>query len=331
MTRTRKRQFALAAVAIVALQIAASAHATNSKAELAAVMRDLLAWLPGEYDTLPQVDLERRLGAPPDGEHDRQYRVFTRVEVPHIAPVVMYGEVHVTDKRGPIIPGQQVLYIVSMDEARGAVVVNGRRIKDGPNHRYADWTPDNIKTMALDEDFGGNCDFLWRRHGEHLVGKLANSGANNDTCTMVSKRSGQKMTWDAEWLLTPQQLWVFDNGYLIDQQDPTKPPRFFAGREDLTHERLYKGRYFRCSAGAAGSARVYDAGEEWKPAGSELTLRLLRGQYPRADNTGLEERLSLSVFKETDSEPLAQQFAKTLAGPVSVVYQGLKVNCRAER
>ena len=50
---------------LACLVLAAPAVATNSKPELAKVLEDLLAWLPGEYTSIPQVYLERALGAPP--------------------------------------------------------------------------------------------------------------------------------------------------------------------------------------------------------------------------------------------------------------------------
>jgi len=43
------------------------------------------------------------------------------------------------------------------------------------------------------------------------------------------------MTWDAEWVLNPDELWIYDNGYL----DGT---RLFQGRADRTHIRLTKIR-----------------------------------------------------------------------------------------
>ena len=333
----RTKLLVMLSVAVL-LPVAKPSFATNSKPELERAMRDLLDWLPGEYDTLPQVDLERRLGAPPDGEHERQFRMFVRANVPQIGSNVIYGEIHVGGKTGPIVPGQQVMYIVSLDEKRAAVKISGRRIKDGDQYRYADWTPEKLKTIALDPDFGGNCDFLWRRHGRQLVGKLTNVDANNNTCTMVSKRSGNTMLWDAEWILNDSELWVFDNGYLLDPKEPDKPGRFFSGREDRTHERLYKARTFGCKISGAAvsqSFALYDRGGEktlQTNQGAPLTLRLLRAQYPTTAGTDLEEQLSLMLMPValaggTEAAAVARQGVRGDALRISLQYQGINASC----
>jgi hypothetical protein len=336
MTKLARRRWWLGLLAVGALQVASAAHATNSKAELEAVRRDLLVWWPGEYDTWPQVELERRYGAPPDGEHDRQYRVFRRVDVPHIGAHVIYGQVHVGGRDGPIIPGQQVLYKIELDAGRGAVVVQGRRIKDGPNHQLKDHTPEKLRSIAIDPDFGGNCDFVWRRHGSQLVGKLADLGSNNDTCTMISKLSGQKMTWDAEWVLTPTELWVFDNGYLHDQNDPNKKPRMFAGRADLTHRRMYKGQPYVCREGAT-QHEVYDTGGEWRSkfAGQPVTYRLARRFDAGADGVGLVERLTLAAWPGEGADPAANSVAIAVLprreGTLELRGAGARVACKPVR
>jgi hypothetical protein len=300
------------------------------------VLADLLDWWPGRYDTLPQVDLERRLGAPPDGEHDRQYRVFQRVDVPHIGANVIYGQVHAGGENGDIVPGQQVLYILSIDERRRAVNVSGRRILNGPQYQLADLTPEKLKTIAIDPEMGGNCHFLWRRHGEQLVAHLSDLEADTTTCTMVSKRSGQKMTWDAEWVLTPDELWVFDNGYLHDKDHPARTPRLFAGREDRSFERMYKGRDRRCQVQAteqkAITANLHDRGGELAlPATfsiEKLTLQLLRSDYARANGVGLVSRWRLAMMSPSSDEPLAHTLANADARSIRLSYAGVSATCR---
>jgi hypothetical protein len=49
-----------------------------------------------------------------------------------------------------------------------------------------------------------------RRHGDQLRGILGDDGK----CSMVSRVSGLKMSFDAEWILNPRELWVFDNDAL---------------------------------------------------------------------------------------------------------------------
>ena len=210
-----------------------SAHATNSRPELESVMALLIQWLPGEFSSRPQLELERQYGAPPDGEHYDWYRIFAQIDAPHIGEHVIYGQLHIGDKSQPIVPGTQVLYIVSIDEERMAVSVSGRRIANPEQFAFAHEHPELWETMAIDPDYGGNCDFRWRLHGNQIVGRLAQKGeaAIDGNCSMTSKKSGVNMTWDAEWVLNDRELWIYDNGYLDDGV-------LFQGREDRTHIRL---------------------------------------------------------------------------------------------
>jgi hypothetical protein len=126
-----------------------------------------------------------------------------------------------------------VLYIVSIDEEHMAVSVSGRRIANPEQLAFAHEHPELWETMAIDPDYGGNCDFRWRLHGNQIVGRLAQKGeaAIDGNCSMTSKKSGVNMTWDAEWVLNDRELWIYDNGYLDDGV-------LFQGREDRTHIRL---------------------------------------------------------------------------------------------
>ena len=221
------------AIALSLLPLHASA--TNSRPELMKVLEDLMAWLPGEYTSVPQVFLERNLGAPPDGEHEIVYRVFARIEAPHLAEHVIYTQIRLDGDDGPVFPGQQVVFLISVNVELGAVAISGRRIKDQKKFVDAHLRPDVWSDLEPDPDFGGNCMFNWRRHGKQLRGLLGEFGE----CTMVSKNTGHQMTWDAEWILNPEELWVYDNGYLEDGS-------LISGREDRTHLRMYKARRFEC-------------------------------------------------------------------------------------
>ena len=200
-----------------------------------------------------------------------QYRVFVSVKVPHIAENVIYGEVHTGGKNGPIIKGQQVLYIISIDETHQAVNVSGRRIKDGADYEQVWLHPEKLKTIALDSNYGGNCDFRFRRYGRELRGWLANVGQGGTTCTMVSKTSGQTMTWDADWAITPDEIWVFDNGYL---KDPAHPERQAGCSQD--------GRILCpsvCTRGAATVARCA-ARRAWRSRRRCCTIAAANSTWP---------------------------------------------------
>ncbi len=276
-----------------------ASQATNTPPELEQVISDLLEWLPGEYSSRPQRYLEDEHGSAEEGDHDDWYRIFVRVDVPHIGDNVIYGQMHIGNKDALIVPGTQVLYIVEMDPEHRAVNVSGRRIANGEDYAFAHLDPEKLKTIALDPNTGGNCDFRWRRHGDQLVGRLAepDEAPIDGTCTMTSKVSGVTMTWDAEWVLNADQLWIFDNGYIEGE--------LFIGREDLTHTRLYKARFLDCDVRLddrgqphAFELPMHDRGDEQALGETGLTLRLLRG--PMAGPDGFREYTLLSVRRDAD-------------------------------
>ena len=267
------------------------AWATNSSQELDQVMKDLLAWLPGEYSTGSQLDMEERLGTSPDGKHEERFRIFAEVSAPHIGDNVIYGQLHAGGPDGPIIPGTQILYIVEKDEAHQVVKANGRRLARGEDFVDAHLYPKMQNEFELDPNTGGNCDFRWRRHGNQIVGILANIEETyaDGNCTMVSKVSGLQMTWDAEWMLNSEELWIYDNGYLEDGS-------LFIGREDRTHQRLKRVRWFSCSVGTGESSthhRIHDGGGVAALKDGKK-IRLIRSWWP-VDGGGIVERRAIQL------------------------------------
>lgn len=234
------KQIQRIAIGLLGVMAAVSPVAARQNPELKAVLRDLMDWMPGEYSSLPQVFYEDAIGPSPDGPHEEFYRVFAKIDAPHLGDNVIYTQIRIDGKDGPIFQGQQVAFIITIDEERRGVNVSGRRIKDPENHRDAHLHPEMWKTIEPDPDYGGNCQFLWRRHGKQLVARLSDA-TQDDKCTMVSKRSGDQMTWGAEWILNDGELWIHDNGYLKDGT-------LFAGRADKAYLRMTKVRQYECFA-----------------------------------------------------------------------------------
>ena len=299
------------------------AYATNSDQELDRVLADILAWLPGEYSTEAQRDMERRLGMPPDGEHEKRFRLFAVVDAPHIGANVIYGQLHAGDRDGPIIPGTQILYILEKDPAKQVVKANGRRIARGEEFVDAHLHADMQSRFELDPNTGGNCDFRWRRHGTQVVGILANIDEPyaDGTCTMVSKVSDMQMTWDAEWVLHPEALWIYDNGYLEDGT-------LFIGREDRTHERLKKVHWFDCAVDTGDQPetyRIHDGGG-MATLSDGRTLTLLRSWWPDENGT-LGERIALAIDGSGD-EPGQERFFHAGSTAFKNDVGGTMISCR---
>lgn len=276
-------------------------------AELRQVLEDVLEWVPGAYESAPQIAYERVNGSPADGEHDRQYRIFARITAPHLGEYVFYSQIRAGGIDGPVV--QQVVFLIDLDEKNNGVKFNGRRIKDAENYVDAHKNPEMWKTIFPDPRFGGNCDFFWRRHGSLLKGTF-----NDGTCAMVSRNTNQKMTWHTEWVLSPDELWVYDNGYYDDGTLVT-------GRADKAHLRLYKASDFSCIAKGIGKTaagaqptqiNVHDrggvaqirAGAGKKPP---LYLDLTRGPVVNSDGD-IHDEMRLSLYERDptdDSRPRA--------------------------
>lgn len=323
-------------IALAFLSSAAPAMATNSKPELAKVLEDLMAWLPGEYTSIPQVFLERALGAPPDGEHEIYYRVFAEIDAPHLAEHVIYTQIQLDGDDGTIFPGQQQVFLVSIDEENSRVSVSGRRIKDPEKYADAHLHPEMWASLEPDPDFGGNCTFNWRRHGNQLRGLLGDHGQ----CTMVSKRSGQQMTWDAEWILNPEELWIYDNGTLADGT-------LFAGREDRTHLRMYKATRHECFISFRfpdGATQVvnpffmHDRGDTFTIVTEEaeprtLHVEFLNSLWPSNSGRNYVDLMRLTVHDAepgdfTDEDVIGFAWAAPGSDRVGFTAEGLSARCK---
>lgn len=282
---------AVMALGGVGFLAAAAVEASNTPPELQWVHDEIARLLPGEYDAYPQIHIQRLLGAPPDGEHEHWHRVFQRIEVPQIGETVFYGQLRVGGRDGAIMPGTQILYSLVLDEASMSVTLNGRRIADPSRFEDAHLHREMWPQLAIDPRYGGSCNFRWRLNGEQVVGRLEEDG----TCTHVSRVTGQAYTWDAEWVLTDDALWIFDNGYLEDGS-------MFIGRHDRVHHRLSRTRDFACQLGEGRNAEplvIHDRGE-WRDLasadGDARRLQLLRARLPRPGRAVLVEQTSLAVY-----------------------------------
>lgn len=258
--------------------------------DLVGVLRDLDAWLPGEWDSYPQVALERAQGALPEGEHEHWYRVITRIDAPQLGSHVYYGELFNGGRGGELIRGQQILYVATIDPKSYSVNIKGGGLAEPEKFLGLGRRPELWSKVRMREG-AGPCPFRWRRNGDQLSGKLGTDGK----CQTKSQRTGEDMMFDAEWVLTPDELWVFDNNYLLGPGPDEK--KLFIGREDRTHMRLYRMTDFNCSAqsgaGPAETFMIHDRGGTHRLRdGAEV--RLLRGPLARPAKQ-IEPGLELSV------------------------------------
>ena len=300
--------------------------------ELEWVMARLVEWLPGSWDSYPQVWYERHVRPPSSGgPHEYWYRTFARIEAPQIGDVVFYGQVNVHGPGGPVLAGSQVLYLAAIDEGLGAVNILGQGPADPDRFLDLHERPELWDDVRMRDPEALNCNWLWRRDGNHLFGVL--QGKTEDrrkygpgTCSFISKRTDAEFRADAEWVLTPEQLWLYDNNW--------SDGMLFLGRPDRTHLRLYRVSPFQCEVQDANGTRKLDAYDRGFSAdleaedGDAVRMMLLRAEYPAPGEGGLKDRLRLTLAEAADDGELARVDEAPDADQVAISHGTLRVVCQ---
>ena len=301
------------------------------RAQLESVMEDLKAWLPGAWDSYPQVWYERNVTLPEEGEHEHWHRTFALIDAPQVGDVVFYGQINIGGRDGPLMPRSEIVYKVYIDEARGVVVMNGQPPSDVGRFANLQDHPELWSEVRMRDPSALNCDFIWRRDGEQLMAVLEGKTEERrkygpGTCSYISS-SGAEFFGDAEWVLTPDELWVYDTNKLRGVQ--------FIGRKDLTHTRLYRARPYRCELrmGADEPFAVLDAHDRgfaatFSTADDEtLQVQLLRAWFPGAAGTGLDDELRLTLSEVASGQRLATATAAPRAARIELSDSGISITC----
>ncbi|MFO1425500.1 MAG: hypothetical protein U1F11_00700 [Steroidobacteraceae bacterium] len=308
--------------------VAASRYDPSTQ-ELEAVLDDLKAWLPGGWDSFPQVWHERTVRAPLEGEHEHWYRTFALIDAPQVGKVVFYGQINMGGRDGPMMPRTQILYTAEIDEKRGVVNVNGQTMVDPEKYEDLHRHPELWKEVRQRDPAAIKCDFVWRRSGPQIVGVLDGKTEERrkygpGTCN-YQNAGNQEFLADAEWVLSPDELWLYDINKLNGMQ--------FIGRHDQTHIRLYRARSYRCSVADRDGTRTLDAYDRGYTApvtgrsGRKASAMLLRAPYPHADGRGLEDRLRLMLLEPDSTHVLASADAAPVAPRVELQHDGVTVKC----
>ena len=321
----------LALCFVLAVPWVASVRPVAAHPEVEAVLAEMVRLLPGDFDSRRQVELERALGAPPDGVHEHWYRTMRLIDAPQIGEIVFYGELRVGGPGGPLVPGQQILYVPEIDEARQSVNLVGQGLEDPERFERLHENPGLQREVRMRRHPDGPCDFHWRFAGPQLRGKLGDDG----TCTVRSRASDRNITWDAEWILNDEALWIFDNGTV-------EGVGLILGREDRTHTRLYRVTPFSCALDLHGG----EGGTRWQRdplllgdqggsvdlselGGPALTLELRNPSVPAADGRSLRTRRTLALVDTAASATLARAHADGDATHIGFHAEAGSVLCHA--
>jgi len=302
-----------------------------TRPELEQVLADLTAWLPGNWDSFPQVYYERLVQPPKMGEHEHWHRAFGRIDAPQIGTHVFYGQINVGGRSGEMMLRSQIIYNAVIDEARGVVSITGQSPSEPEKYVNLHLRPELWKQVRQRDPAAVRCDFVWRRSGTQIVGTLEGKKEEHrkygpGTCTYMSgQMKDVEFYADAEWVLSPEQLWLYDINRLAGHT--------FVGRDDRTHIRLYKSRPFSCTVkDAAGERRLaaHDRGFATPVTGTNgrsLELLLLRAELPAAGRPGLEDRLRLGVLEAGRAQPVSVVEAPTDAESIEFDAQGVTARC----
>ena len=301
-----------------------------TRPELESIRDDLIAWLPGSWDSYPQVHFQRRVATPAEGEHPHWHRTFARIDAPQVGEIVFYGQINLGGRDGPLMHRSQILYKVWLDEKRDAVVINGQMPLDPEAAVNLHEKPELWSQVKMRNESAIRCDFLWRRDGAQIVGVLdakveAGRKAGPGTCSYRVGETDVEFFADAEWVLGPEDYWDYDVNIMAGHQ--------FVGRVDRTHIKLYRARGYRCQVSDTSHRREWHAHDRGAKtpvtsASGSLQLMLLRAPMPNAQGHGMQDRLRLMLQSPGKETPLHEVEAPAKADLIRLQYAGVEVSCR---
>jgi len=305
------KTFAITAVAM--LWLAAPAWATNSPIELKTALADLMRILPSEFDNAAQKFFEEEIKTPKELVHGRVYRSFTRIDAPDVGENVLVGTVRYGGKEGQFDGGEFQVWTLTVDAERKAVKMSPRRFKE-PEKYFADARDaEKLKGLKTDDllppQGAAGCDIYWRKYGVDL------RGATEPGCSSMSSTLKVPLTWEWEYVLTEDELWLTFAG-------KDSAGKVVSGRPDQVHWRLGKAREFECLFGYrpengkpqfVNGPRMNDRGDVyvWEtkaPDKRSFYYELLRGMWPSNSGRNYEDLLRISMYEGDPKKPDKAKF-----------------------
>jgi hypothetical protein len=276
------------------------------------------------------VHYQRRYVTPVEGEHPHWHHVFERIDAPQIGEVVFYGQINPGGRDKPLMHRSQILYKVWIDEARGAVVVNGQGPENPDRFVNLHERPELWGEVKMRDEKSLQCDFLWRRDGEQIVGLLEGKTPERrknglGTCTYTVKGTDVEFFADAEWVLGPDIFWDYDINTMSGHQ--------FVGRKDRTHIKQYRARGYQCRVEDSDGVRdwhAHDRGANIVVMSTDkksYRLMLLRAPLPDAAGAGMHDQLRLALLPLDSEQPIVEVSAAPLAAYTQMNHAGVKVRC----
>jgi hypothetical protein len=328
-------------VGCATLLLAGPATATNSPIELRTALKTLMTWLPGQFDSEPQRFFEAEYKTPPNEQHGRVYRSFTRIDAPAIGENVIVTTVRYGGKDGQFDAGEFQVWTLAVDAGRKAIKMAPQRFKEPDKYVGIALDAEKLRNLAPDAlqpaEGAASCVIWWRLYGTQLQGKT-DPGA----CSTMSTIAKTTLNWEWEWLLNDQELWLNFAG-----RDASG--RIVSGRADQVPWRLGKARDFECFLSyrpAKGEPQVnngftmHDRGDiyRWQIKEGRKTTpifaELIRGMWPSNSGRNYVDLLRFTVYQGKPEDPpetwVALGNAHTSSGSDRAGFQGENLSGRCK-
>ena len=202
------------------------------------------------------------------------------------------------------------VWTISVDDARKAVKMSPRKFKDPAAFQAVATDAAKLKGLTAEQlvpaSGAAGCNIYWRLIGTQLRGQT-DPGA----CGTTLQRLNVKATFDWEWLLNDEELWINFAG-----RDAAG--KLVMGRADQTHWRLMKARAFECFLSyrpEGGNEQVHngftmhDRGDIHRldlkdRAGTKpVFLDLIRGFWPSNSGRNYVDLLRFQVYDGKPEDP----------------------------
>jgi len=163
-------------------------------------------WFAAEFDNHEQhwqdnIDKEKN----PDLQvHEHIHHIFAPVPTPALTGVTYHVTQYSDGDSSKVY--RQRLYQFIRNEEKDVLQLNIYRFKDETKYANAHLNPEIYQTLSTDEitTYPG-CEVYWQFTGTYFEGYMG-----ENTCSIVSKRSGKKMFFNDTLRLTNDDIWIAD-------------------------------------------------------------------------------------------------------------------------
>lgn len=256
------RPLAIAAVGLgLALSACQTAHSPSADAALSQDLEEMLAWFPGVYDNIEQIESERQAMLESELRHRHLNHTFYPVEIPGIPGQQLYAQQY--QHHDPANLYRQRIYSFEPDLEEGAI-----RLTIYTPHAPETLTdihlmPERLAAMQA-EDFilKPGCEVFWTRAEDQFEGYL-----KPKACSYYSTRYETQVYLEETLTLRRDALLLNDRGvdgdgnlvFGVDDKAPTinlKQSKFSKLDVELQEiARLMSGDYFSDAEGGAREGR----------------------------------------------------------------------------